>query len=804
MKFMVLSWYTEDLIDDTAGGGGGGADGQLQYGEYTIYAFGVNRKGKSCCLRINGFYPSLYIKVPLSWSSSMVESFVHTLKKTKMYNQEHLLVNYKLVQRKDAYGYDPRVKSFLRLQFSSERMMTKIRYMFRNNISIGSYNDRFEVYNGSNDTLLRFMHIRHILAAGWIHGTHLSDFNDAYTDVAGQCHWKHVKPLDRHLIPPFKVLSFDIECFSSTREFPNPENEKDVITQIGSTVWRFQTEGVKEVSKTVFVLGESMNEIPDVEIVSCKNEKSVIKQWCHYLYTCNPDVIVGYNIQGFDWRYIHTRASLLHIDGSMASLTRLKHVPGELKEHKLMAKMSQGRSSYTFTIPGILEIEVYEWFRKNTKLDSYKLDHVAEHYLNEHKRPVSPQEIFEMSGPETGTPESRQTVADYCAQDTLLPIRLLSRQCVLPNLVEMSKCTHVPIHWILMRGQQIKVLSQMYNEFRMNDYLLPDIRPSSETVEGGMVLDCHRGYYTEPLVGLDYKSLYPSIIIAHNLCITTYVRESVKKQVAKDSAVVINTYDQHSFVQNYPGILPTILRRLWDLRLVTKKEMKQEKDPSMKVILDAKQLAIKVSMNSIYGVFGANSGPLCVKAIASTTTFIGRSMISQTKEYIETTYNGENDSVKGEVRYGDSVPGDTPITLRLHDKIVIPRRIDSVNATKWMPMRDALTGQTTSKEYSLPDRGTMTWSSNGWVEILRIIRHKAPKKKLYRITTQMGVVVVTEDHSLLTPEGKKVKPTEVSVGDPLLHRFIDQRVLNRNTTDFVQERQRRFYRNFESGAGSGV
>ncbi|KAJ1560044.1 DNA-directed DNA polymerase delta, partial [Nowakowskiella sp. JEL0078] len=104
--------------------------------------------------------------------------------------------------------------------------------------------------------------------------------------------------------------------------------------------------------------------------------------------------------------------------------------------------------------------------------------------------------------------------------------------CVI-NLSEMARVTGVPFNYLLTRGQQIKVVSQLFRRAREENLLVPamDSQGTDEQYEGATVIDPEKGYYDTPIATLDFTSLYPSIMMAHNLCYSTYVRS--KEQMGK-------------------------------------------------------------------------------------------------------------------------------------------------------------------------------------------------------------------------------------------------------------------------------
>ena len=93
--------------------------------------------------------------------------------------------------------------------------------------------------------------------------------------------------------------------------------------------------------------------------------------------------------------------------------------------------------------------------------------------------------------------------------------------------MEMARVTGVPFNYLLTRGQQIKVVSQLYRKAMSEDLLIPamEVEGSDEQYEGATVIDPIKGFYQVPIATLDFTSLYPSIMMAHNLCYSTYLQD---------------------------------------------------------------------------------------------------------------------------------------------------------------------------------------------------------------------------------------------------------------------------------------
>ena len=190
--------------------------------------------------------------------------------------------------------------------------------------------------------------------------------------------------------------------------------------------------------------------------------------------------------------------------------------------------------------------------------------------------------------------------------------------------------------------------------------------------------------------------------------------------------------------------------------------MAQAEGTPMEAVYNGKQLAYKISMNSVYGFTGASKGMLPLLAIASTVTWRGREMIETTKNYVEEHFPG------AKVRYGDSVTGDTFVLFRNSGKTFVGFIAQLGFQKEWVPYEGFLKEGTNKEMIDLV--GFETWTHLGWKPIKRVIRHKC-NKRIFRVITPSGSVCVTEDHSLLSPSLEQVKPKDIGIGYKLFHLF---------------------------------
>merc|ERR1740121_3070091 len=190
------------------------------------------------------------------------------------------------------------------------------------------------------------------------------------------------------------------------------------------------------------------------------------------------------------------------------------------------------------------------------------------------------------------------------------------------------------------------------------DFVMPTLRSqaSEDKFEGATVLEPLTGYYPKPITTLDFASLYPSIMMAHNLCYCTLLRPEQVSSIDPEQ-VTKAPITGCSFIKRETrrGLLPMILEELLAARKRAKKEMAEATDPLTQSVLNGRQLALKISANSVYGYTGATVGDLPCLEISSSVTGFGRGMIDETKRQVEAKYFIQNGYAHdAQVIYGDT------------------------------------------------------------------------------------------------------------------------------------------------------
>ena len=243
----------------------------------------------------------------------------------------------------------------------------------------------------------------------------------------------------------------------------------------------------------------------------------------------------------------------------------------------------------------------------------------------------------------------RKIIAEYCIQDCVLVSRLLAKLEIVTNAISMANVCHVPLYYLLIRGQGIKSLSLVSKKCRLKQYLIPVLSKdliNDEGYEGATVFEPKTGFYQTYVPVLDYNSLYPSSIIDRNISHETIVIEPQYDNLPgytyndvsynnKDGSITKCRFAKH---KDKFGILPEILQELLSERKATRKLMEKEPDAFKRSILDGKQLALKVTANSLYGQLGAATSPICMKELAACTTATGREMLETARYFVENDF----------------------------------------------------------------------------------------------------------------------------------------------------------------------
>ncbi|XP_044469856.1 DNA polymerase delta catalytic subunit-like isoform X2 [Mangifera indica] len=595
-----------------------------------IRIFGVTREGHSVCCNVHGFEPYFYISCPLGMGPDDISRFHKTLEErmrdaNKNNKAPQFVRRIEMVQKRSIMYYQQQQSQpFLKIVVALPTMVASCRGILDRGIQIDGFGMKsFMTYESNVLFALRFMVDCNIVGGNWIEvpaGKYKKSAKIfSYCQLEFDCLYSELishRPEGEYLkMAPFRILSFDIECAGRKGHFPEPSH--DPVIQVANLV-TLQGENQPFI-RNVMTL-KSCSPIVGVDVMSFDSEREVLLSWRDFIREVDPDVIIGYNICKFDLPYLIERAQTLGIV-EFPMLGRIRNSRVRVKDTTFSSRQLGTRESKEVTVEGRVQFDLLQVVQRDYKLSSYSLNSVSAHFLSEQKEDVHHSIISDL---QNGNAETRRRLAVYCLKDAYLPQRLLDKLMFIFNYVEMARVTGVPISFLLSRGQSIKVLSQLLRKAKQKDLVIPNVKQAGSeqgTYEGATVMP------------EDARKL--------NL-----PPECVNKTPSGEIFVKANLQK---------GILPEILEELLGARKRAKADLKEATDPFEKAVLDGRQLALKISANSVYGFTGATVGQLPCIEISSSVTSYGRQMIEHTKKLVEdkfTMLGGYEHNA--EVIYGDT------------------------------------------------------------------------------------------------------------------------------------------------------
>lgn len=466
---------------------------------------------------------------------------------------------------------------------------------------------------------------------------------------------------------PIKVMFLDIEVYAPD-DFPHANQAKapvNVITIYDSLHKRFVTWGIKD-----YVPTES-----DVKYVKCVSEKDILIKFIEYVEADYPDILTGWNSEFFDIPYI---------------INRITNILGE----EYAKRLSPANNVYSRSIKGQFGAEQIRWYIEGVSLidyldvykrfclgvrESYKLSAIAEAELGESKVSFGAMNLATLAD------KDWKTFIDYNIQDVRLLIKL-EEKLKYTELIRMLAYVGLTTFEAAMGSLSVINGATAVRARYRNQKIPSFIRDGDDTGKnpGAYVGEPLSGFQ-QNIISFDANSLYPNVMISLNMSPETKVGVIVEQDNEKvvlrhtngktftlapnkfklfcDKEEVAVSKANVLFTQKKKGVMPEILDYYYDKRQEIKKQLKKLKKQystldknsteakQVKLTidqLDAKQLCIKVFINSIYGYFGNKNAPFGDDDIASSITLTGQSVIKQSNELLKQFIKGKVDTISEE------------------------------------------------------------------------------------------------------------------------------------------------------------
>ncbi|WP_292463784.1 DNA-directed DNA polymerase [Methanolobus sp.] len=575
-----------------------------------IRLFGRGEDGRSVCCFVPGFEPYFYVNTtsdPESAGELLKERFSSMIKKVE------------IVKKFEPVGYQSAPRPMLKVTTYDPGNVPEIRD------EIASIPAVKEIYETDILFRNRFLIDRELHGMNWVSvepsPDHSPDQKISCDDVITA---SSIKETEKLLIAPLKYLTFDIECLPIGGSMPTPETSPIIMLSVSFSPAYEGHEAIVLVSKAVE--GVSGN------VETFVNEAEMLNRFFEVFQQYDPDIVGGYNILDFDIPYIVDRVSILN-----DPVSTVKPVTG--RDGRLLSYRKIGTRTMV-SMPGRVVVDALPLVRSQYSLKRYTLRNVAKELLEREKLDIAPSEM-EDHWNDSG--EKILRFIDYAQRDSDLALELLLKLRLLDKYIAVAQVSGSLLQEVVDGGQTSMVDNLLLREYGKRDRVIPP-KPSddevgfrnlsSEGLKGGEVLEPKKGLL-ENIVIMDYKSLYPTIMMAHNLCYTTVVEKD------RPQGETIKPPSGGEFVpaEVFKGVMPAILENLLNRRSETKKRMKSASTEEEHRVLDATQLALKILLNSFYGYSGYTRARLYSLPLANAVTSFGRENILNTRSIINGKIN---------------------------------------------------------------------------------------------------------------------------------------------------------------------
>ena len=665
-----------------------------------VSLFGRTEDGRDICCHVHDFRPIHDIcletddidTVNLDDLLSLLQRKCFTKEEGRYVSHKHFIEFAEPSRRKSNHGFrNGETKWVLPIVCQNLFAYNRIRYYLRELQADESPFD-FTVVNRDVDPFLRFwgdLYGSDCKICGWYdtEGTVTTKQPQTTCDIEIDVSYHRMgeiaRPAKIDLNPHFKQICFDIETYTADRKKHgiDPTIAENVCICIGATVYSDAQQFVErrcfffphlgKTHDTEGALSEACMAYDEnagrYNISVHSSEKAMLEAFGVWVQTQRPDVILGYNSDSFDFWYIHVRAKLCGCSGLFYNMSRLRSAaPSFLTESTFE---SSGRGTITTrrpTIFGVFVLDVMIPIRDDVtkKYAEYNLKYVTKQLLSSTTKYDLPYETMFQYYSQNETAKNAEIIV-YCLRDVELTQQVATVDIHLNKLVSMSNLMVVDILALIAKGQTIRCVSTLYANYtlpRYNYFLDQNYMPDDD-LAGGHVVEPEVGYHDSPIIVLDFKSLYPSIMMAYKMDFSSIVHEprylnlpNVQYFHSESTHPVSGRRITATFAVEAEGVehvIPTVLSELSAKRQAVKKQMKAVAEGSPEYMaLNSVQNAIKVpsfsfsfyfylsqrrfqvSMNSFYGFVGGQKFP--IGAYAQSVTGQGRNLAGMCQVLIET------------------------------------------------------------------------------------------------------------------------------------------------------------------------
>ncbi|KAG0718461.1 DNA polymerase zeta catalytic subunit [Chionoecetes opilio] len=468
-----------------------------------------------------------------------------------------------------------------------------------------------------------------------------------------------------------------LECHVATRPQLLPDPQLDPISALVFSITQdlppeipspqhLKVAGVDLVTRTG---------LTDLAVLHVDSEADLLEEAIRLVTTWDPDMLVGYEVQRGSWGYLLERGLALGVE----VVARLSRVPeGARASHHLEEEDEYGTEHTSqIHLAGRVVLNAWRLMRSEAALQSYTLQSVAFQILHTRIPAFSHTQLTAWWLADT----TRGRTLGHLLLRCRLTLDLLHRLDLVPRTAELARLFGIQFYDVLSRGTQFRVESMMLRLARGRNMVAisPSVqqRAAMKAPEWiPLTLEPLSRFYTEPVVVLDFQSLYPSVMIAYNYCYSTclgrihllhnpppqpYSFGTAHLRLPPDPKQLLEMVDEMNVspcgVAFLPsrvrrGVLPVMLEEILNTRLMVKASLKRcgERDASLRRVLHSRQLGLKLIANVTYGYTSANfSGRMPCSEIGDSVVSKGREILERSIQLVNS-----HPTWAAQVVYGDT------------------------------------------------------------------------------------------------------------------------------------------------------
>lgn len=574
-------------------------------GNLNIHIWGLSKGTESTLLRITNFPAYAYLQLPddprwlIKENQQIVLNYI--------YQNIPALVNSSFQQLFKLYYYTERRSNFILLAFRNLAGLSLLRKLINGNVlKLPEGSIPVELFEDDISVIWKLRAYKQLNYSQWfkVNGTlvpeaeRVSKLNLEYLiDYETIAPIPETETINWLLTP--KIMDFRISIL------------KDQIVNLSLVCSEYNSTDSSSAFRTLFEYSTQTNQNT---IVQVPDEKALIDKLFTQIQTYDPDIILGFEILSKLYPYLDKKVKKIY-----PNLSRLKNGNTHMSTRRWQSSSYGYNEVNLLQMEGRISLDLYFYIKRTFKLDQYTYDSVMNHFQIQTNK-----ELFIPTN-------QAQQIFD-----------LFYKTEAWDEITQLSNIVGVSIMDLFTRGEQLRIFSIIYSQAVWSRYVIDYQTQPEIDLEGAFQFHVEEGIF-ENTIWYDFKRLYPSIIIAYNICYTTLINQF---QVPNSQVnLIVGTNHKLVFQNKFvkaevrKGILPIILTQKIEQRNQVSHQIKNSEGMTRSRLIKREKI-IKATTNAFYGFLAIQEekGTLSLLEAARSILYLARDYIENVKEKLETDY----------------------------------------------------------------------------------------------------------------------------------------------------------------------